>query len=98
MRYLCPMEDANTLVYTMRELNQNTARVITQIREAGKPAFITSYGRFIAVITPLEPGQVEQQTLAAIAHGLRDARVTGSANREISGELREARQEEGQQQ
>ena len=27
----------------------------------------------------------------------RDARVTGTANREISGELREARQEEGQQ-
>ena len=91
------MEDANTLIYAMRDLNQNTARVMTEIRAAGKPAFITSYGRFIAVITPLEPGQVEQQALTAIAHGLRDARVTGTANREISGELREARQEKGQQ-
>lgn len=64
------MEDANTLVYTMRELNQNTARVMTEIREAGKPAFITSYGKFVAVITPLEPGQVEQQALAAIARSV----------------------------
>jgi len=61
------MEDANTVVYTMRDLNQNTSRVMNEIREAGKPAFITSYGRFIAVITPLEPGQVEQQALAAMA-------------------------------
>jgi antitoxin (DNA-binding transcriptional repressor) of toxin-antitoxin stability system len=53
-------------IYTMRELNQDTARVMNEIREAGKPAYITSYGRFIAVITPLEPGQVEQQALAAI--------------------------------
>jgi antitoxin (DNA-binding transcriptional repressor) of toxin-antitoxin stability system len=61
------MEDASGLIYTMRDLNQNTARVMNEIREAGKPAFITSYGRFVAVITPLEPGQVEQQALAAIA-------------------------------
>ena len=87
------MEDAN-LVYTMRDLNQNTARVITEIREAGKPAFITSYGRFIAIITPLEPGQVEQQALAAIARGLRDARVTGTANREISAALENAKEGE----
>ena len=61
------MEDANTLVYTMRDLNQNTARVMKEIREAGRPAFITSYGRFIAIIQPLEPGQFEQQALAALA-------------------------------
>ncbi len=87
------MEDAN-LVYTMRDLNQNTARVITEIRETGKPAFITSYGRFIAIITPLEPGQVEQQALTAIAHGLRDARVTGTANREIECGLENAKESE----
>ena len=89
------MEDANTLVYTMRDLNQNTARVMNEIREAGKPAFITSYGRFIAVIQPLEPGQVEQQALAAIAHGLRDASEAGTANREITTSLQGARQEGG---
>ena len=64
------MEDANPIVYTMRDLNQNTARVINEIRQAGKPAFITHYGRFIAVITPLEPGEVEQQALAAIARSV----------------------------
>ena len=79
------MEDANSLVYTMRDLNQNTARVMNEIREAGKPAFITSYGRFIAMITPLTPGQVEQQALATIAREIAgDART---ANREISAAL-----------
>ena len=70
------MGDANNLVYTMRDLNQNTARVMTEIRAAGKPAFITSYGRFIAVITPLEPGQVEQQALAAIAREMASSTQT----------------------
>jgi prevent-host-death family protein len=78
------MEDAHTLVYTMRDLNQRTAEIIRAIREAGRPAFITSHGRFIAVIQPLEPGQVEQQALAAISREFRDARETGTANREIS--------------
>ena len=77
------MEGANT--YTMRELNQNTARVMNEIREAGQPAFITSYGRFIAVITPLEPGQVEQQALTAIAREM--AGEARTANREISATL-----------
>ena len=80
------MEDANTLVYTMRDLNQNTARVMNEIREAGRPAFITSYGRFIAVITPLVPGQVEQQALAAIARQI--AGEARTANREIADGLK----------
>ena len=79
------MEDANTLVYTMRDLNQNTARVMNEIREAGKPAFITSYGRFIAVIQPLEPGQIEQQALAAIARDI--APEARTANRAITAPL-----------
>ena len=87
MRYLYPMEDANSLVYRMRDLNQNTARVMHEIREAGKPAFITSYGRFIAVIQPLDPGQVEQQALAAIARQV-EARTT---NPQIRATLRQAR-------
>ena len=79
------MEDANNLVYSMRDLNQNTAHVMNEIRHAGKPAFITLYGRFIAVITPLEPGEVEQQAIAAIA------RSVSAANAEITTSLREAR-------
>jgi antitoxin (DNA-binding transcriptional repressor) of toxin-antitoxin stability system len=33
---------------------------------AGKPALITRYGRFVAVITPLEPG-LEARVLAEMA-------------------------------
>ena len=63
-------------VYTLHDLTERTAEVIEEIREAGKPAFITAHGRFIAVITPLEPGQVEQQALAAIARALAPTQTT----------------------
>lgn len=61
------MTDGAPLTYTMGELNQQTARVMGEITEAGKPAFITSYGRFVAAIIPLAPGQIEQQVLAKMA-------------------------------
>jgi antitoxin (DNA-binding transcriptional repressor) of toxin-antitoxin stability system len=55
------------LVYTMRDLNQQTARVMSEIDKTGKPAFITRHGRFIAIITPLVPGHVESRVLTEIA-------------------------------
>ena len=55
------------LVYTMRELNQQTSRIMGLIEKTGKPAFITRHGRFIALITPLAPGQVESRALTAMA-------------------------------
>ena len=55
------------LVYTMRDLNQQTARVMSEIEETGKPAFITRHGRFVAIIKPLPPGQVESRVLAEMA-------------------------------
>lgn len=57
----------DALVYTMRELNQQTARIMGQIEKTGKPAFITRHGRLIALIQPLAPGQVESRVLAAMA-------------------------------
>jgi antitoxin (DNA-binding transcriptional repressor) of toxin-antitoxin stability system len=57
----------DALVYTMRELNQQTARIMGQIEKTGKPAFITSHGRLIALIQPLAPGQVESRVLTAMA-------------------------------
>jgi antitoxin (DNA-binding transcriptional repressor) of toxin-antitoxin stability system len=57
----------DALVYTMRELNQQTARIMGQIEKTGKPAFITRHGRFIALIQPLAPGQVESRVLTAMA-------------------------------
>jgi len=51
-------------LYTMRELNQNTARTIQEINESGKPAVITRHGRFVAVIYPLAHTAVESRALA----------------------------------
>ena len=53
-----------TLVYTMRDLSQRTTEVINEITAAGKPAFITRRGRFIARIIPLDPGEIESRVLA----------------------------------
>jgi antitoxin (DNA-binding transcriptional repressor) of toxin-antitoxin stability system len=62
------------LVYTMRELNQQTARIMTEIEKTGKTAFITKHGRFVATIIPLIPGEVESRVLAEMAReiGKRD--------------------------
>ena len=63
-----PQVDSDeALVYTMRELNQQTARIMSEIERTGKTAFITRHGRFVATITPLAPGQVESRVLAEMA-------------------------------
>jgi antitoxin (DNA-binding transcriptional repressor) of toxin-antitoxin stability system len=59
-------------VYTMRDLNQQTARIMSEIEKSGRPAFITKHGRFVAVITPLTPGQVESRVLAAMAQEINE--------------------------
>ena len=51
-------------IYTMRELNQNTAQVIEEINYSGKPAAVTKHGRFIALITPLLGAQIESLVLS----------------------------------
>ena len=40
---------------------------MSEIEETGKPAFITRHGRFVAIIKPLPPGQVESRVLAEMA-------------------------------
>lgn len=59
------MDDA--LVFTMRDLNQQTARIMAEIEKTGKPAFITRHGRFVAFITPLAAGRVESRVLSEMA-------------------------------
>jgi antitoxin (DNA-binding transcriptional repressor) of toxin-antitoxin stability system len=54
-------------VYTLRDLNQQTARIMSEIEKSGMPTFITSNGRFVAIITSLASGQVESRTLAELA-------------------------------
>jgi antitoxin (DNA-binding transcriptional repressor) of toxin-antitoxin stability system len=51
-------------IYTMRELNQNTARVIDEINCSGQPAAVTKHGRFVALITPLLGTQIESLVLS----------------------------------
>lgn len=52
--------------YTMRELNQNTAKVIKEINESGEPALITRQGRPVALLTPLASTRVEAAVLSAV--------------------------------
>jgi antitoxin (DNA-binding transcriptional repressor) of toxin-antitoxin stability system len=61
------VEGDKARVYTMRDLNQQTARVISEIEQAGKPAFITRHGRYVATIRPLISGHVESRVLAEMA-------------------------------
>jgi antitoxin (DNA-binding transcriptional repressor) of toxin-antitoxin stability system len=61
------VDDDKALVYTVRDLNQKTASVLSKIEQTGKPAFITRHGRFVAVIRPLSPRQVESRVLAEVA-------------------------------
>jgi prevent-host-death family protein len=51
-------------IYTMRELNQNTAQVIEEVNRSGKPAAVTKHGRFIALITPLLGAEIESLVLS----------------------------------
>jgi antitoxin (DNA-binding transcriptional repressor) of toxin-antitoxin stability system len=55
------------LVYTMRDLAQHLSGVMGEIETTGKTAFITRHGRFVAIITPLVPGQVESRVLGEMA-------------------------------
>jgi antitoxin (DNA-binding transcriptional repressor) of toxin-antitoxin stability system len=52
-------------VYTMRQLNQQTAYVMDQIEKNG-PVLITRLGRFVARITPLR-GDLESRVLTEMA-------------------------------
>jgi hypothetical protein len=63
----CLVAGDDALIYSVHELGRQATRIMGEIENSGKPAFITRYGRFIATITPLAPGQVESQVLPEIA-------------------------------
>lgn len=60
------MADGEPLVFTMRELNQQTSRVMGEIERSGRGAYITSRGRYVAIVVPLKQGEVESQVLREI--------------------------------
>lgn len=53
-------------IYTMRQLNQQTADVLKEINDRGAPAMITKRGRFIAMIVPLVGADIESTVIGAI--------------------------------
>ena len=53
-------------IYTMRQLNQQTAEVLKEINDDGRPAMITKRGRFIAMIVPLVGADIESTVVGAI--------------------------------
>jgi prevent-host-death family protein len=61
------VSEGDALVYTMRDLNQQTARIMSEVEKTGKPAFITKHGRFVAVIRPLSSKEFESRLLAEMA-------------------------------
>ena len=61
------VEGDKPLVYTMRELNQQTSRVLNEIKEHERPGFITRHGRFDFMIVPLRPGELEARLLPEMA-------------------------------
>lgn len=61
------IDDDKPLVYTMRELNQQTARIMNEIEKHARPGFITRHGRFVAMIVPVPPGQIESRMLDQMA-------------------------------
>jgi antitoxin (DNA-binding transcriptional repressor) of toxin-antitoxin stability system len=62
MTTLDEVDDDDTLVFTMRDLNQQTARIMNEIEKNG-PALIARSGRFVATITPLKE-HVESRLLS----------------------------------
>jgi len=61
------IEGDRPLVYTMRQLNQQTAQIMNEIEKHARPGFITRHGRFVAMIVPLQPGQIESRMLGQMA-------------------------------
>lgn len=72
-------------IYTMRELNHDTAGVMKRINESGRPAIITRHGRFVAMVTPLLGKNVEGAALSAFLRGSSELpfdQMTGEATAE----------------
>jgi antitoxin (DNA-binding transcriptional repressor) of toxin-antitoxin stability system len=57
---------ASDRIYTMRQLNQQTADVLKEINRDGREAFVTRRGRFIAMIVPLIDKDIESTLIGAI--------------------------------
>lgn len=67
----------NRQVATVRRLNQDTSGVLNEVRESGRPVFITRYGRWLVALLPIPVG-IEAELLESVAaRVLRDSLGTG---------------------
>jgi prevent-host-death family protein len=48
----------------VRELGRNPSKVLDELAEGRRPILITRRGRPVAVLTPIDPDEVEDQILA----------------------------------
>ncbi len=62
-----PEKDENErTVYTTREVRENPERVLAEVNASGEQAFITHFGRFVGMITPLMGVDVEGAAVAEL--------------------------------
>jgi hypothetical protein len=68
------VEGDKPLVYTIRELNQQTSRVLNEIKRSERPGLITRYGRLDFMIVPLRPEEIESRVLTEMAREIEKQR------------------------
>lgn len=61
-----PVINDEVRIFKVSDLNQDTAGVLKEINESGRPAVVTKHGRFVAMITPLEGRNVEGLLVGAL--------------------------------
>ena len=55
------------LVFTTEDLPQQAPHIMSMVERLERPVFLTRRGRFVAVIQPLKPGEIESRVLAEMA-------------------------------
>jgi len=64
------IDDDQDLVVTAEDLLQQAPRVMSMIERLERPVFLTRRGRFVAVIQPLRPGEIESRVLGEMARDI----------------------------
>lgn len=74
-------------IVNMRELSRGTSKVIGAVVRTGRPAIVTKGGRPVAVVSAVDPDEIEDWLLAnspGIVESLRQADADLAAGRTVS--------------
>lgn len=85
-------------IVNVRELSRGTSRVVASVVRTGRPAIVTKGGRPVALVTALDPDELEDWVLAnapEFVKGMRRADADLAAGRTISLEDYLARRRSG---